>query len=390
MTPLQKRVNKDYEDILKRVNSLYLLRSNEIGEVISQAMEMCVRDIAHALSHMHQMDYSTFIRSGISHRIQSDTERVLVKAGQDIQMILDDLKREMDLMGRLAVAFISRKATPPWIKIKIDLRSSTDGALGSGTSRVDYYMRLMAKDVHSYVMQGVSRKKTSHEIMTTIRGLFNTRKLSHFYETREDAGRKPDPTLFQDSYEIVGEPSIELSEGIYTLDDIDALQSAQMEADGMSHRANRPWFSAALKKNNKILSALERDFMSDMIEALHQGMLQIGTDEMGIEDFEWVVSRPQPRCDECTSRDGRTMKWIKANIKDDYADQPPPLHPNCRCQIVPQIKDQWSQDALSKDGYEFDPEDGVAFNPTAKQKKLGYKSLSWDDWLSNIPREAAL
>lgn len=47
------------------------------------------------------------------------------------------------------------------------------------------------------------------------------------------------------------------------------------------------------------------------------------------EEEEWLTARDGRECDECADNDGRTIKEI---------GERPPIHPSCRCAIIPRIR----------------------------------------------------
>ena len=53
--------------------------------------------------------------------------------------------------------------------------------------------------------------------------------------------------------------------------------------------------------------------------------------EMGVEKNEWLASDP---CDECEENDGE-VRPLGANFPS--GDDQPPVHPNCRCTLLPVI-----------------------------------------------------
>ena len=62
-----------------------------------------------------------------------------------------------------------------------------------------------------------------------------------------------------------------------------------------------------------------------------QGTLA-GYNEAGIQKVEWVVGAGC--CDECDALNGQ-----EADIDGGFSDGPPPLHPNCRCDLLPVLND---------------------------------------------------
>lgn len=395
MTKLQKRIENDHKEILKMVNAMYKRKTFEIGAILRDAFDTVVKSIAaHLLIH-ENLNYSTLVSSGVLKRIEQDAEAILGNAAYKLENIAEDFRYSMNLTGRLASSYIARKATPPWIPIKLDI-GSTDGSTGPGKGLFIYYMKQLSQEIVTQVSRAALNEESAHGVLKRVRTLFNRASTSRMTEANKDdmtdleTARQYNYAYDQQSItagiedQMFGKNAVSIKEGFYTIEDIEKLQIEQRESMRWSHRQYRPWFSDELKSNNRVLRQLETNFMSDMIEALHSGMLQIGSENLGIKDFEWVISRPQPKCDECTKRDGLTMKEIKSQIKDQFKDQPPPLHPNCRCQLVPKIKDDWAKSALAEEGLEWDSDEGVAFNPTDKQKELGFKKMNWDDWLSTV------
>lgn len=389
-TALQNRIDKDYKGILKMTNAMYKLRTNQIGSVLSDAFDSCVKSISAHLIFHDKMDYQKLFAAGTFTRMEHDVKAILKHAAYQMEDISTKLRRSMDLTGRLASSYLARKATPPWIPIKLDI-GSMDGVSGPGKGLFIYYMDQLAKDISTQVQRAALNGESPSQTLKRVRALFNRANKNRMNESMTD------PKIanqYNQAYDQKSElasyvdKSVDIKEGFYTVEDVEDLQSEQRTAMQWEHRQYRPWFSDSLKSNNRVLRQLETNFMSDMIEALHTGMLQVGSKNMGIKDFEWVVSRPQPKCDECTVRDGKTMTEVKT-IRDKFKGQPPPLHPNCRCQLVPKINDEWAKKELEADGYEWDSSSGVAFNPTAEQKKLGFTKMNWDDWLSTVTGAAS-
>jgi hypothetical protein len=104
----------------------------------------------------------------------------------------------------------------------------------------------------------------------------------------------------------------------------------------------------------------------------------------GLSDLRWQVQRPGV-CKCCDKRDGLTMSEIKKTIKDEYGDQPPRLHPNCNCELVPVLADDWKDADLEDQGVRWNPETGDLSVPKAVQKKYRL-DLSLDEYIGVISK----
>ena len=151
---------------------------------------------------------------------------------------------------------------------------------------------------------------------------------------------------------------ISVTEGVFTQEDVDLLKADLTDANNWAYRQIDPNAKMSDRINNANLRSFEQLLSADALDQLHSGMLQIGGENLGINDMQWVATHTSTTCDHCTDRDGLTTLQISDQIKDEYGDDPPPLHPNCYCQLIPKIKDDWAENALSDAGMNWDPETG--------------------------------
>lgn len=76
-------------------------------------------------------------------------------------------------------------------------------------------------------------------------------------------------------------------------------------------------------------SRAERIARTETAMADVQGSL-IGWKESGVvAEKEWIVAQDN-ECDECSALDGKTVP-----LDEEFEDGDPPLHPNCRCDVLP-------------------------------------------------------
>lgn len=387
---LKKQIADDYKKNVNLINSYYIMRSHQMGRLISKAKEDAVKIITAHLSFLHVINGAEARKFRIQDKIEHDLKRRFDTLGHELNDIKELMFKQMNLWGRLYSGFVARKTQPPWMPVKLDLYNGFD-VQSDWSNRTHFYLKNMSDTLVREVNQGILNEESMHQILQRIRPKFNRGARSReanwqdpFLKDIAKLNDQQQTESWQQTEEFFDKPPVEISEGIFTLEDVSRLKEDQIDSMRWSSRQYRPWFDETLKRSNRDLRAFEVNMMADMRTALHEGMLQVGSENMGVEDFVWKVSKPQPKCDQCTKRDGLTTKQIAKTIKDEWGDQPPPLHPNCMCQYVPDIKDEWAEKTLEQNGFEFDPADGISFEPTGDQRELGFTDMSWDDWLGNI------
>lgn len=396
----------DYKRQMRTANTLYRYYRDQIAEVIRQTTGDTLNLVSGHLALLppDQMNFMTARRYNILDRLKDDLHRLYDHAGYLIEKQWEDQRLMLGLHARLVAGYIARKNQPPWMPVVLDFEAVRNQRKDLWRNLIHFHMRNLADFVVRQVNQALVNEESLHDILQRVRSVLKVKPKKR--RAREIDYRDPSLKSIQDMGEnvadtwsdtqtIFGKPPVEVTEGTFTLEDVEQLQADQVKAMGWEQRAYTP-DDDALWEKNKMLNALEQSLTTDVLDLMHDGVIQIGTDNMGIKDFVWVLSRPQPECDSCTDRDGLTMTDIKKKFGSGVfskgeawppglkKDSPPPLHPHCRCQIVPQLNDEWSKNALKKSGYEWDEDDGTAFNPNVSQRKLGFKDLSWDEWMAKV------
>lgn len=329
MSKLKNIIKDDFSTIQKRADLMFKVFTSDMGKMIDEANKDVIATIAAVLSMHKESEYKRLVHN---HTLDSLDQvikgryQVLV---HKLEMYWSQKRDQFDLLSRLAAGFIGRKSSPPWLETKLNLKDelSTDGKYDPRRGHFDYCFRNITDALIKEIQKGLLNEESMSQIMQRVRKLFNRNSKQNVREAEKWDYFKPSLDDAEPVYKLQG--PVNISEGTFTLEDIEDLQLEQQRAMQWEYRQYRPWFSDELKANNRYLRGLEELLMSDALDQLHNGLLQIGPKEFGIDDMEWAVSRPQPKCDECTTRDGLTMKEIKAKIKDDFGDQVPPLHPNC-------------------------------------------------------------
>lgn len=202
-----------------------------------------------------------------------------------------------------------------------------------------------------------------------------SREATGYYTQTSDA---KDAFVQATSYD---DANVDVTTGVYTDADYAGFMKDLQASNQWSYRARAA--TKAEGKQNDYLRKLEQILQYDAASQLHDGLLQIGSDEMGIADFAWVTSGPNV-CDQCGDRDGLTLEEIADTLDDDYGDDPPPVHPNCNCQLVPQIKTDWAKTDVEAAGMSWDNNTGTVYNADTNETSAGFSDMTLDDYMQQI------
>lgn len=401
MTRLQGLVNRRMNDVRKSANAMFAFQKNEMAKAIKTHQQNIIKILAYHLATMPQVNYGFYLSSKLDKTIQGELADQGRVTSARIKPIWTKLTRDLHLVGRLAGGYLSRISQPPWKPVKLDLESPYEKEIKWENS-LPYYFKRLDSQIMDQLHLGIKNEESVTEIMKRIKTVFGSNKLMREGSTtikKDSQGN----TVYTDkdtgdqqiASDVFDEPLTQVTTGTYSDEDVANLQTDQRAAMDWFSREYSPSMDKAVWENNKFMMGLERDLMTDSVNGLHQGLLQIGSDNMGIQDFTWIASKGRNECENCRRRDNLTMTQIKDKFGSGAftsgvyppglpKDSPPPLHPWCNCQLVPAINDDWADSSLKKDGYEWNPDTGLAFNPTAAQQKLGFTTMSWDDWLGSI------
>jgi hypothetical protein len=383
-TRLEKRIDKDFKDAQAQANALYAFYSNEIGKMIGAANQDVVASIASTLSMFPEITYASLHQHGLIDRLTQVINSRYEACEKQITNYWSEKIKMFDLLSRVAVSFISRKVTPPWIKTRLNLKDdmSTDGLYDPRKGHLLFFFRNLTAALIKEIQRGALKEESMNQIMNRVRKMFIRGVKQGVREDVKDFGYSnfdPEKDKFTAEYK---QGNMEIQEGFFSLEDIDALNNDAIKSNQWYSRQYRPWFSDELKANNRYLRDLEQFLNYNATYALQNGMLEIGSKEMGIKDFVWSVYHPQKECDECTDRDGLTMTEIKEKISDKYGKSAtPPLHPNCRCQIIPKIQDSWAENILKNEDSEFSPADGIVYRAGKQARGMGISDMTMDEFL---------
>lgn len=402
---LKKVIAQDYKNNLKRSNVLFKYFRSKIADQIRLGVQQSLSIIDSRLSILPEDNYAALVKSRQKLMLDQSIRETWKHYGDVIETMWGDMRHFIDLQARVSTAFLNVKSSPPWVETNLNLKDKRSRKHEDlWMSQIHFHLTNLAEYIIRQINQGFASGESRELIFKRVRDIARL-KLS---TNRESSYRSPymkyvdsfskdyEQDKFESGVELNSSPLVNITEGIYRLDDITTLQNEQVKANNWYHRQYSGVDDEIWQKNKSLMS-LERDLMSDAVTLLHEGAYTIGSENMGIDDFQWVVSFPQnnSECDSCCERSDMLMSEIKKKFKkpidDSYpknmpGDSPPPLHPHCKCQLVPQVKEDWAKETLKKNGYEWDSKEGLAFNPDAKQKKLGFKKMSYDQWIETVSK----
>lgn len=388
MTKLEKKLQQDYASISRSKDAMITFYSNDVGKMIDQASKDVIANIAAVLSMQPQpITFMELRRGQTFDRLSSSIKHRYDNLASELEHYWGEKRENFDLLSRLASNFIARKASPPWVNTKLNLKDklSTDGKFDPRMGHFRYQLGNMAEAIVKQIKLGSLKQESLNQIMNRVRKMFDRKDKNNVREEDRPDLRKLMFDSSDDSLKQNISGVITADEGVFTLEDIDRLSEDYISSNTLAHREYKPWFSDSLKANNRYLRQLEQDLYSDANYLVSEGLMQVGSKEMGIKDLQWVVKRPGV-CECCDKRSGMTMNEIKAKIKDEYGGQPPPLHPHCNCELVPKISDDWADNELSKAGMDWDPNDGLVYKADKQERGFGISNMNFLQYIDSVGR----
>lgn len=377
MSVLANKLTKEDRAIKRKIYFLTLVYKDKIGKRIQRSFDEATKTIFHTLLYYVHEDttYAQIISSGVLNSLRQNLDHNFQTTAREIETFWIHQRRKIDLLSRIGVSLIGKKSAPPWKRTKIDLKNklSTEDKYDPRKGHFRFYFAKMTDSIMQQIQQGIIKEESLNKIIKRIDNLVDRKKLRNVREQIKEEEKKED---------IYYAGPVDIEYGFYTPDDILELKQDMIEANQFEYRQYRPWFSKEVLKNNKQLYLLDQMLNADALNLINSGNIESMPQLEGIEDMVWLVQRPGV-CDCCDSRDGLTSKEIKANIKDEYGDMPPPLHPNCNCEYIPKLSKDWEDKDLEDQGVTWDPWTGNLKVPKDVQTK--YRTdLDLTDFLSQI------
>ena len=395
-------VNRDFKLHQANMLGLFAWRKKRIAEALQDFQHNVLRLIAFHLSNMPAVTYSNFLAQRLDRVIVDEIDKQLKIVEARILPEWQTLRRQMDLSGRLFIGFIARKNTPPWLPVKLDIGSAPK-TLDRFEKDLPYRLKHLEAEIMKAVHMAVHAEEPVHQALNRVKKIFNSQRRRsmekdyrpQMYKDAEDMNEQYNQSSWEASAKLGG--GVDMTEGFYTMADVQRLKDEQAEAMGWYYRDYSPDMDEAIWARNVALMSIEQDLMRDAIQRLHSGELQIGSENLGIDDFQWITSKPQKECDECCQRDEMTMTEIKDTFgtgsfprgahvwpPELKQDSPPALHPHCACRLVPKIKDDWADETLEKNGTKWDDVSGDFYQPGEQEQRFGFTRMSYDQWIKNI------
>lgn len=375
MKPLQKKILQEDRLLKKKIERLYNYYTHEIGETLNKMSFDAVAIVAMNLPF--EFSYSSLMMSGEIDTIRTQLSSVFLYNVYELETKWKKIRKQFDVLARVGVAYLDRKASPPWYPVNLNLKDNL--TLSHEFSPVKGYYRYIFANMLDSIIQQIRRGALNEETYGQILG--RLKKTFSSSQKKQIEARKtpyePDLLASEDSMDLYG--PVNMSTGFFTPHDIAELAKEFQIANSQEWRQYKPWFTDEIKSNNRYMRDLEQTMMSDVLSLVQSGQSDFAPDLAGISDMQWVCERPGT-CEVCDARDGMTMTNIKKKIKDEKAGAPPPLHPNCRCELVPIMAEDWQDDDLSKQGVDWNPDTGKLTIPNNVRNK--YRTdLSFEDFL---------
>jgi len=385
---LQKRLELEDKNLKKRAKTFFQMYMHDISIIIQKYQGLAISDLALILSHNQNMpSYKIVLQSHWRNIIRQRIQGIFDDCANEIETYWDSKRKKIDILTRVGNVYIARKVSPPWKKQVLNLKKPLrlDDRYNPTNGHIKYRFDSMISKIMAQLQRGGLNEESDTQILKRIKNMFNTKTLarareanSGLYGDTQVNGPQESDTYSQS--DLVG--PIQIDSGYFSPTDIEALKSEMVDANDFEHRQYRPWFSEELRKNNRELAQFEQDLLTDAVNLIHSGQTEQMPALNGIEDMRWKVQRPGV-CDCCDKRDGLTMTEIKAKIHDEFGDQPPRLHPNCNCDLVPVVQNKWKPSDLTKEGVEWNPETGDLNVPEAVQKRLR-TDISLDSFIDQL------
>lgn len=389
MSALANKIAKEDKLLKKKANFLMLSYQKEMGDIIQKGFESIIHSIVNQLLYVNteETSYMQMRQMGIFKRLEIQIESILESVAIDVERYWTQKRKNIDLLSRLSISYLNKKSSPPWLKTKINLKDklSTDDRFDPGKGHFRFYFAKMADTIMQQIQQGALKEETTNQIVKRVKRLMNRNS----YQNVREIDQKYKQSLKNNPMdEELSYGPIEMEYGFFKEDDIEELKDDMIKANQFEHRQYRPWFTDEVLKNNKQIYLLEQMLYADALNLINSGNVETMPELAGIKDMEWSVQRPGV-CDCCDSRDGLTASEIKEKIDDDYGDMPPPLHPNCNCEYMPVLKDDWKDKELSEQGVSWDPWSGKLEVP--KDVKNKYRmDLDFDEFLDVVKKGGTL
>lgn len=380
-------IARDTKDMQASAEFLFMEAWSRVEDILENLRKEVMAVIAASLSRDDTISYQAITKANRLDRLEDVLKRAVDSAAGDIVDLWSEFQGYYDIYGRLFAGFVARKTQPPWMPVKVDLKSKVEVKDGFDpcVGHVHAYLRALADQIVAEIRKAALAEESFSALLQRVRKVLSIGAGAPRPRTRE-ADKKGSNVPLKDEndrwkIDMNFPAGLTVSEGVYTVED--AEDFVQTLRSSMNWKYRAPGKTKAQGEKNEWLRKLEHLLAYDAVSQLHEGTLQIGSKAMGIEDFEWVTSGPHV-CDFCAKRDGKTMTEIRAEIKDEYKDTPPPLHPRCNCQLVPKIKDDWSRSEVEKAGYEWNPDDGIVYRADRQEKSFGYTDMTFDEYLQQI------
>jgi hypothetical protein len=370
MNKLQRKVDLADKQVKSQVNAMLKMYLIEVGDILQKHFDTIILETSNCFAHIDGINITKLLSSHSYFDLQHKIKVQLQQAAKEVEEYWFNKRRYIELISRVGMTFVDKKAGPPWIKTKLKLKKavSTEDRFDPRKGHIQLQLSKMAKSICNQIEQGALKQESSARIIMRVKNMFNNKKKKGIRESDESPKYNYyNPNLGPvDEFDMQG--PVDVQYGFFKPDDIEQLNAEMIRANGQEFRQYQTWFTDELRANNTQMYQLEQTLYSDTLNLFSSGQADSVSYLKGIQDLTWQVQRPGV-CDCCDARQGLTMTEIKAQIKDDYGDKPPSLHPRCRCELIPKISDKYKDADLEQQGVEWNPETGALKVPDSVRDK---------------------
>jgi len=314
------RSNK--QDVDEITEQFYAYYRHKLYDQVVKARTEVTLQVRAAYGNTDDWHYAEMHASGRAHQMFSAIKRVIIQLSHGCTNTMGMLIKRSYLMSYLGEIYayekLGRRPTGMLTRESIDRAVNDDLFNSNYKDRMAHICSNLYRELERTLEQSMLGDEFMGQALNRVDSAFG--KIERIVQSREAAKTQARP-----AYETA----------ILDQDDVDEMVEELRTVKGWNTREPRVW-TATGKRGYEF----ERDMRTELVRSVRSGRID-AAEYVGysIKDYIWnaVVDSKTDEC--CLKRDGLTMTEIKAKFHDDTA---PPLHFNCRCDLIP--KDEFLDD----------------------------------------------
>ena len=319
--------------------------------------------------------YADMVSTGRRDRLEQGIAEAIASGYRELAQMAGQTLNSGKAWGAVGTLYMADVITPPTITPKAALTADRIRISGTRAQRLQDELQHQADNLRRALMRTLERSMLDGEMvgeaLARIEAVFGpetTRKTTRMTERFREADSTPTTgtTMADDTSPVSG------------VIDPEAWDQAVGDLrDAMGWETRSPGY---VTPDGGAAYDAERVLMTEYTRAVRDGQIEAAMPNGdAIPDFVWVAVIDDRDCEDCFARADMTMTEIADKFGDDSA---PPLHPNCRCALIPSLPD-WNP--LAGDWADPSNPDGgrsVTDPATGETTTPGVDSL--DDWIARL------